>query len=145
MKRNLGAGISHLAVVLKTRHLAAAIFPPITPKNKRVSQKAPSFFIEPGQLFHCHRDCEAAARVCQKRQGNCPKCPQKASGKPRKGVSDVAEHPPDHFLEVECDEEDTKIHVDFGLAGVAEALVLLVVFHLSEDGLRLYRPSAAPE
>ena len=103
------------------------------------------FFIEPGQLFHCHRDCEAAARVCQKRQGNCPKCPQKASVKPRKSVSDVAEHPPDHFLEVECDEEDTEIHVDFGLAGVAEAIVLLVVFHLSEDGLRLYRPSAAPE
>ena len=55
------------------------------------------------------------------------------------------EHPPDHLLEVEGDEEYTEVHVDFGLAGVAEALVLHVVFHLPEDGLRFYRPAAAPE
>ena len=35
--------------------------------------------------------------------------------------------------------------MDFRLAEVAEAFVLFVVFHLSEDGLRLYRPSASSE
>jgi hypothetical protein len=53
---------------------------------------------------------------------------KKASVKLKKGVFGAAEQPPYHLLEVEGDEEYAEIHVDFGLAGVAEAPVLHVIF-----------------
>ena len=65
--------------------------------------------------------------------------------KPFQASYDGTEATPYHFLEVECNEEESEVHVDFRFAEVAKAFVLFVVFHLSEDGLWLYRPSAAPE
>ena len=87
----------------------------------------------------------AVVEFCRGKRQSCPKLLKKASVKLKKGVFGAAEHPPDHLLEVEGDEEYAEIHVDFGLAGVAEAPVLHVVFHLSENGLRFYWPAAAPE
>ena len=45
-----------------------------------------------------------------------------------------------HFLDVEGDGEEGKVHGDLVFAEVAEALVLHVVLHLPEHGLRLYGP-----
>lgn len=44
-----------------------------------------------------------------------------------------------HFLNVESNGEEGKVHGDLVFAEVAEPFVLHVVFHLPEDGLRLYR------
>ena len=49
---------------------------------------------------------------------------------------------PGVFLDVEGNGEETKVHIDLVLAPVSEPLVLLVEFHLTEDGFRLYRPPA---
>ena len=45
-------------------------------------------------------------------------------------------------MDVEGNGEEAKVHVDLVLAPVPEPLVLLVELHLTEDGLRLYRPLA---
>ena len=47
-------------------------------------------------------------------------------------------HRSNHFLDVEGSGEECKVHSDLVLAEVTEALLLHVVFHLPEDGLRLY-------
>lgn len=41
-----------------------------------------------------------------------------------------------HFLDVEGDGEEGKVHCDLVFAGVAEASVCHVELHLAEDGLR---------
>ena len=43
-----------------------------------------------------------------------------------------------HFLDVECNGEEGKVHGDLVFTEVAEALVVHVVFHLPEHGFRLY-------
>ena len=43
-----------------------------------------------------------------------------------------------HFLDVEGDGEEGKVHGDLVFAEVAEAFVVHVVLHLPEHGLRLY-------
>ena len=43
-----------------------------------------------------------------------------------------------HFLDVEGDGEEGKVHSDLVFAEVAEALVMHVVLHLPEHGLRFY-------
>ena len=47
------------------------------------------------------------------------------------------------FLDVEGDGEEGKVHRDLVFAEVAEAFVCHVVFHLPENGFRLYRPFRA--
>ena len=42
------------------------------------------------------------------------------------------------FLDVEGDGEEGKVHCDLVFAEVSEALVVHVVLHLPEHGLRLY-------
>ena len=49
---------------------------------------------------------------------------------------------PGVFLDVEGNGEEAKVHIDLVLAPVPEPLVVLVEFHLPEDGLRLCRPLA---
>ena len=48
-----------------------------------------------------------------------------------------------HFLDVEGDGEEGKVHGDLVFAEVSEALVVHVVLHLPEHGLRLYGPPGA--
>ena len=43
-----------------------------------------------------------------------------------------------HFLDVEGDGEEGKVHGDLVFAEVAEAFVVHVALHLPEHGLRLY-------
>ena len=43
-----------------------------------------------------------------------------------------------HFLDVERDSEEGKVHRDLVFAEVAEAFVMHVILHLLEHGLRLY-------
>ena len=49
---------------------------------------------------------------------------------------------PGHFLEIEGDGEEGKVHSDLVHAEVAEASVVHIVFHLAENGLGLYASSS---
>ena len=47
-----------------------------------------------------------------------------------------------HFLEIESDGKECKVHVDLVFAEVAEPFISHVVFHLTENSLGLYAPSS---
>lgn len=48
-----------------------------------------------------------------------------------------------HFLDVEGYGKEGKVHCNFVFVEVSEAFVCHAVFHLSEDGFRLYAASSA--
>ena len=47
-----------------------------------------------------------------------------------------------HFLQIEGDGEEGKVHVDLVLTKMPEPFISHVVFHLAEDCLRLYASSS---